>query len=807
MQFERRISISEGGSRRSTEWTANSYTIEELYKRLENPSVGSETYNEYLAMKKPQQDALKDVGGFVGGTLNGNRRKANCVTGRDLITLDFDNIPGWQTEALIQKIEGLGCSYCVYSTRKHAPNKPRLRFVVPTDRTMTPDEYEPCARRIAHHIGIEMADPTTFEVARLMYWPSRCSDAEYVYKAKDAPLISVEFLLSTYVDWHDFLSWPKSGDTANYRRLAARQSDPEAKPGIVGAFCRTYDIYAVLEELLPGLYVSDDSTTDRYTYCGGSTTGGAIVYDNGKYLFSHHATDPCSGKLVNAFDLVRIHKFGTLDEGQSDDSTATQLPSYKAMCDFAKEDSKVRSTIAREQHEQTVKDFSGISPEPDNSSEWAENLQITANGGYQKCSDNFKLILMNDPQLKGRMKIDTFAHRTIGFSPLPWGNRQDSEGQFEWNDADDAGLRMYIEKYYKGLRAENMLNDALCDCLARNSFNPVQSYINSLVWDGVERLDTLLIDYLGAEDTPYVRAVTRKSFTAAIGRAMRPGSKFDNMLILAGPQGIGKSTLLGIMGGDWFNDSIRTFEGKNAAELLQGVWIIEIAELDAFRRADVATIKQFLSIRADRYRAAYGRRSDEYSRTCVFFGTTNTTDFLQDTTGNRRFWPVDVGAKPATKDVFSLLPIERNQIWAEAKMRYESGEQLHLTGNIAEAALQQQEEHMDGNALEGIVKDFMQKQIPVDWDKMKDGVPIWPIQRRRDYWAGNVPGMSEIRVMDRDRICVAEIWCEALNRDISVINDKPSNGRSIGGILRRLECSPKNTARFGPYGIQKQFLL
>lgn len=220
MKHDRQITISVGNNRRDTSWKQTVLTVTELYNRLSVPVRGTETQAAYMAMKKAQQDDLKDVGGFVGGTLNGQRRKSNNMTGRDIITLDFDNVPGWQTDLVISKVEELGCSYAVYSTRKHTPATPRLRVVIPFDRTVTPDEYEPCARRVAAHIGIGMADPTTFEVCRLMYWPSCSADSEFVFKYKDAPLISADFLLSTYKDWHDFLSWPQVPNAVSYQKLA-----------------------------------------------------------------------------------------------------------------------------------------------------------------------------------------------------------------------------------------------------------------------------------------------------------------------------------------------------------------------------------------------------------------------------------------------------------------------------------------------------------------------------------------------------------------------------------------------------------
>ena len=176
MQFDRKITISAGSSRRAMVWQAQTLLISELWAKLQTPARGTEPLAEYLNMKKAQQDDLKDVGGFMAGTLSGPRRKANNVTGRDVITLDLDNIPPGGTEDVLRRVEGLSCGYCIYSTRKHSPAAPRLRVLLPLDRTASADEYEPIARKMAEYIGLELCDPTTFEVSRLMYWPSCCSD-------------------------------------------------------------------------------------------------------------------------------------------------------------------------------------------------------------------------------------------------------------------------------------------------------------------------------------------------------------------------------------------------------------------------------------------------------------------------------------------------------------------------------------------------------------------------------------------------------------------------------------------------------
>ena len=234
MKNNRKIKISVGASRKATIWTTNNLLVSELYEKLKSPGRCTETLAGYMSLKKAEQDELKDIGGFVGGTLLGTRRKANNVTGRDIITLDLDNIPAGGTENVLRRVEALGCGYCVYSTRKHQPAAPRLRVLLPLDRTVTAEEYEPIARRIGEYIGLEFADPTTFEVSRLMYWPSCCSDSQYVYYVGDKPFACADGLLATYSDWRDMTLWPALPGQAHFTKLAVKQGDPETKNGVVG---------------------------------------------------------------------------------------------------------------------------------------------------------------------------------------------------------------------------------------------------------------------------------------------------------------------------------------------------------------------------------------------------------------------------------------------------------------------------------------------------------------------------------------------------------------------------------------------
>lgn len=797
MQYDRLITITTGNSRRSVNWQPQTLMLSEFYEKLKIPARSTETMREYLGLKKSEQDNRKDIGGFVAGSLNGIRRKAGAVTGRDVITLDLDNIPPGGTDDVVRRVEGLGCGYCIYSTRKHSPATPRLRILLPYDRTATPDEYEPTARFLADIIGMEFADPTTFEAPRLMYWPSCCKDSEYVYYFADKPMLSVDGLLQAftekYGDWHDFTTWPQAPGAENqYKKLATRQSDPLAKAGTVGAFCRTYDIYEAIDTFLDKVYEPVATMPGRYTYLNGSTTGGAVVYDNGSFLYSHHSTDPCSGRLVNAFDMVRLHKFGNLDDEADPKTPANRLPSFTAMCEFAVSDEKVSRLMAKERAESAVEDFSKLVQGEEQNLEWARELELNKNGTIRATIDNIWLILENDLNLKGKFALNELAGRGEILGELPWSK---FEKRRPWQDSDNSGLYWYFEKVYK-LTGNGKIDSALALHSEKHKFNSIKNYLAQLKWDGVPRLDSLFIDYLGAADRPYTRAVTRKAFTAAVARAMDPGCKYDTMLILSGPQGIGKSTLLAKMSKGWFNDGIRTFEGKEASELLQGVWIVEVGELDAFRRTDVARIKQFLSLRSDRFRAAYGRHVKDIPRCCVFFGTTNTTEFLRDRTGNRRFWPVDVGITDRKKSIWKDLDVELDQLWAEAVVRWRVGESLYLIGDAEEEAKAVQESHREMSAKEGLIMDFLDKPVPSDWQR-------WNLDKRRMFLQGSVQGTLEL--VPRNRVCALEVWCEVFGGQSK--DFKLQDAQEINAILRTIPGWEKTTngLRFGYCGYQRGF--
>lgn len=259
--------IAVGESRFSTNWKNIELSWEDFLKRISNPIKTQETYEQFMKFDPTKQGKLKDVGGFVAGEIRDGRRSAQNIINRCMITLDADNIQPGKTDEILRNINAyLGCNYAVYSTRKHSSYKPRLRIIIPTDRLMTPDEYEPVARKIAKEwVGMEIMDKTTFDVNRLMYWPSCSKDSEFVftYNTETRYCVSVDGILGLYNNWKDVDEWPKAPDELeNIKKKIAsiekKQEDPTKKDNTVGTFCKVYDIHSAIAELLADVYEPRD---------------------------------------------------------------------------------------------------------------------------------------------------------------------------------------------------------------------------------------------------------------------------------------------------------------------------------------------------------------------------------------------------------------------------------------------------------------------------------------------------------------------------------------------------------------------
>lgn len=624
------IIIATGRNRSAVAWKSQKMTWSALANKLSTPTVTNETAAEYVKMPKDEKGRRKDVGGFVGGYIpNNGRRVRGEVKERYLITLDADS----PSEDFISNLDlELGdMEYVLYSTHSHTPDNPRYRIIIPTDRVMSPDEYQAVSRRIADDIGIESFDSSTHQAERLMYWPSCPKDVKYVYQHNEGKLISVDTYLSTYRDWRDTSLWPTSSKESQIRLDAAKkQGNPLEKKGLLGAFCRSYSITEAIHKFLPNVYAPTQHE-DRYTYNEGSSVAGLVIYDNDTFAYSNHATDPISGKLVNAFDLVRIHLFGAEDADADPRTKVTDLPSYKAMLDFVNEDGAAPVLLDKER--MADMEFEDITEDEE---DFLEKLKRDRRGTPESDVFNCLIVLKYDPALKGKIRLDEFAHRLVVIDDLPWRGKDETP---YWTDTDDACLRNYFATKYL-IKGKGIIDDALQEVTQANKFHPVREYLTSLTWDGECRVDTLFIDYIGAEDTEYIRAVTRKWMCGAVARVMVPGIKFDTAIVLYGAQGLGKSLILERLGRKWFNNSLVDIKTKDALEQIQGSWINELAELAPTYKNDNEIVKAFISRTSDRFRSPYGRRTEEYPRQCVFAGSTNNLMFLKDRTGNRRFWPI-----------------------------------------------------------------------------------------------------------------------------------------------------------------------
>lgn len=743
--YDKGLDIATANSRKAKKWRNTTTTWSALLDRLGAVVRTPETVAEYRAMTKDRQQDVKDVGGFVGGYCDNGLRTA--VRHRSLLCLDADLADA----NLFDDFRVLyGCAAAMYTTHKHTPEKPRIRLVLPLSRNVSPDEYQAVGRKIAADLGIDKFDDTSYEPWRLMFYPSASVDGEFLFDHIDAPLLDPDAVLATYVDWRDISSWPISSRVAELaKKSTKKQEDPTAKPGIVGAFCRAYTITEAIERFVPA-YVRCDAP-DRYTYEGGSTAAGVVIYDD-KFSYSHHATDPASGQLCNAFDLVRLHSFRDLDANSEPDTPITGKPSYKAMTRFASEDERVRAQIVTDRMAEADADFATPLPETTDASsdEWKKALKVTEKGGIACTIENIVIILNHDPRLAGMLGLNEMSHDIVIQRDTPWAHAGSSQ---QWADADDAGLRFYLEKVY-GISSKDKIFDAVNVVAAAHGFHPVREYLSGCTWDGVTRAETLLIDYLGAEDTPYTRAVTRKTLVAAIARVMHPGCKFDYMLTIRGRQGLGKSGLIAKLGGQWFSDSFSTLQGKEAYEQVLGVWIMEVGELAGMKKAEAESIKLYISKQTDRFRPAYGRRTQEYPRQCIFIGTTNETQFLRDTTGNRRFWVVDTPNEPRLSVWDDLPDGTVRQIWAEAAELYKRGEDLYLTQDIEQTAREIQNAFEEENPRAGVVAAYLDLTLPDDWDSMD-------VYTRQQWLEDRKKGIV-IGEHVRNTVCSMEIWAEAL---------------------------------------------
>lgn len=789
-----KLIISLGKSRFETSWKNQQMLWSVLLARLKKSIETHETHAEYMKMTKDKQDAIKDIGGFVGGHLKEGHRRNGSVEARQIVTLDADFLEKDQSLVdLVLEAEGLNVAFAVYSTHKNSPEKPRQRLIIPMSRMVSADEYEAIARKVADKVGIEIFDDTTFQPTRLMYWPSHSIDSQPYFYSYDAEFLDPDEVLSEYPDWSDTSYWPMSSRVDEIRkREVDKAGDPLEKPGVIGAFNKCYGIAEAIETFLPDIY-TPTAKEDRYTYAAGSTAAGLVVYEGGLFAYSNHSTDPAGGKLCNAFDLVRIHKFGHLDEDADPAKGITKMPSYKAMMDFAASDENVKIALAEARASDAVSDFAAELEETEkDDKDWRTKLEIKKDGSIVPNARNALIILMYDSHLQS-IRLNTMTSMIEAeVDSLPW-----KRDFIFWQNSDTEQLYMWIANVHNVQFPKELFQMALTSVANKRRFHPIEDYLQELPeWDGQERMERLLVDYLGADDTVFNREAIRKVLLAAIARIYHPGIKFDYMLVLNGPQGIGKSTFFGRLFKGFLSDSLTMLDmrDKTGSEKLQGYWALEVAEMAGMRKADIECVKSFISRQEDIYRPAYGRVVERHPRRCVIVGSTNSiTGFLRDISGNRRFWPVKCSGgklKP-----WNLTDEELDQIWAEAMAAYNSGESLLLSKEAEELAAEEQREAIEEDPRMAQVIEYLEKPLPANWDKLD-------LDTRRMFLEGDTEYDPE-SLVERETVSNMEIWVECFGKKAADMERKDSD--ALTALMMKVDGWEKSgrKKRLPLYGQQR----
>lgn len=771
----RELNIAYGNSRSARLWVNKTIRFDALQERLKVTVRTTESAEEYAKFPKSKKDAAKDHGGFVAGVLKGGRRKIDTVESRSMVALDGDRIG---QEFLANFEESVPYTSVLYTTHSHTEKAPRVRLVFPLTRDVTPEEYVAVARYLAQMLGMDYFDECSYQPNQLMYWPSTPANGVFVYKEADKEWLDPDDILSAHPEWRDPTRLPTSSRESRANSVAVQKvQDPLTKDGVVGLFNRVFfPISLAIDTFLSDVYEPTDKA-DRYHLTESSSMAGVEIKEGGKFAYSHHAKDPAYMKLCNAFDLVRIHKFGD-DDGKK---------SFQQMCDFALSVDEVRLAALEEKRRQADEEFA-------EDADWRKHLELDRKGNIKDTLDNIVCIIRGDEGLQG---IAFNCHRD-GINArggLPWGQIKGG-----WNDSDAAALKVYLSKNY-GIYSPTKTKDAVVAVAAERAYHPVREYLEGLPeWDGIPRVDTLLIDYFGAADNSYTRAVSRKSMVAAIARIYQPGVKFDSVPILNGPQGIGKSTFYAKLAGEWFSDSLTLtdMKDKSGPEKLQGYWILELGELAGMRKADIETVKSFISRVDDKYRASYGVNVESHPRQCIIVGTTNAeTGFLRDITGNRRFWPVRVPGN-SKKKPWQLTPEDVRQIWAETLVLYRKGENLYLEGKDADIAVTEQADALEMDEREGLVQEYLDTLLPENWAEMS-------LFERRSYLSDSDFGASKKDgTVQREYVCNMEIWCECFGKDGSAM--KPADSYAIAAIMRKIEGWDKTDRTTYPiYGRQRGY--
>ena len=780
------IRIAQGRSNSLGKAKNRNMTWAEFRKELSKPQRTQERFSAFLKLPKVEQDKLKSINGWIlGGEISGDRRRKNQIENRFLITLDCDEM----TPEVFATIRDGSNPICLYeffahTTRKHTPEAPRLRiFLLPTDPVL-PEEYPAVSAILAEKVdpSMDSVDHVSFRLAQMMFRPSVSADGVFVAWHNRGELVDTKAELEGFrLDWTDYRNLPHSEARGPSRTTASKADDPTQKHGIVGAFCRAFDVEEAIAKFLPDVYLpgDDGGGKPRYSYAEGSTSNGVVVEDDGLFIYSFHGTDPCGERLCNAFDMVRIHLFEEKDKDLPENTNPKDWPSYKAMVKWAEDLDPVKTELLADKLDLDAMfdDISGefddpsddidaeiadlLAPPPNAalpeilkldrfekpSKDWPQKLlDLNLDGTIKITTTNVAHIFTHDPRLFGAIALNTFSNKPVArrsirskVKVVPPIIVRDPVNGDDWTDTHDVTLKAMMEsaagkgKMGYGLRVSRAdVKDGVLLAARCNVFHPVVEYYQSLVWDQVERIETMFIRHFGCPDTPYHREISRLFMLAAVTRVMNPGHKWDYAPIISGPQGIRKSSWIVALFGSWAGElTTQMTTSKDSVEQMMGKQCLELPELAGVNRSQVEDVKAFMTHTTDQVRLAYDTRMSHFKRQCVFVGTTNSDAYLKDATGNRRFWPVTTTVDMIDTD---MVAAEKDQLWAEAFALWRAeaikvGHYSRIVLTLSRAATLEAEGHQDrareedgADANAAVIEAWLDRPIPLSQFLGSNGV-------------------------------------------------------------------------------------
>lgn len=737
------IHISYGKNRNEINWKPFEISWDEFAKRLKKVNTIKETMEEFNDLDSKKQGELKDGYSYVGGLVDG-RRKKETIEHRDILTLDADNVPEGIDFASVVEQAIPGIAFVIHSTIRHTDQTQRFRLLIPVQRITSRGSYEATIQQVFNRVGKKYFDEGSGQWERFMYYPKICSDAEYIYYSVDGTQYPA--VLAGRDHAIDLLAtnWPDGSRHDASKHLAG---------GLIYARWNENDVVDFIADVVDN--AGDEEKQDRIR----AAQDTAKNYSDGKKITGWPSLSALIGNDV--VDRVR-ESLGIKRKNASEDFT----------------------------------EFEG-------KQELIEMLDFDEKCKIYQSIKNIETILQHDPELNGALGWNDFIGAVSFRADLPW-RKYDPDEDYSnvIADKDHSYFMKHMEKY--GITSKIKIEHGIVIAADRNRFHPVREYIKSIEWDGKERMQDLISDYLGAHKTGINRIFTRRALISAVARVFQPGCKADEMLVLVSPrQGTGKSTLISKLAGKWFSDTLDNLNHKDAYGQLEGSWIIEISEMTATRKTEKERMKAFLTSRRDKYRKAFGKCEEVVNRQNIFIGTSNDLQFITDQSGGRRFWPIHVDVVKPEKDLWTdLTENEVAQVWAEAYQAYMCGERWHLSA-VEEAEAQKiQSEFTEVDPMQDAIEEYLDTPVPAGWSN-------WSPEDRRRYKHGEnnaIPFSRESKEKEYlHKVNAHMIGNEVLNKKLGTL--KGYEIKEISRILRSLPgWEYKQSVRVEGYGRNSGFV-